>query len=693
MRLEASHELAHAMPSSSFSCTCGHHPQWSQAGSDTPATYHQFDLFALAPWGGQHGIVELLHPSHAHIRAVLPFIGLHGFAPEDRLIGVWCVLLDVQSPCALRIRIPYASLDDPDQLWACLDKVWATARSLIEASEFAPDAFPPDGLHEWLDADLWTPSEDDPVWCARQAGAVHLQRGGTPPLGNTDTARQLSRDGCTAHGRHVVAVISAHCTDMPHELIQPLRNIKGLGWTVLARLNWMVSAHGEAGRARLLQALRTEPLPMLKCMAATPHPVPPSSPCGILLGTARAKDNWRAQGLPLWLRRLAWQKAPALFAFQGTHQRWLELLRMLARHRISSAVVANHVSHAWACIEQARNVDFETFELMVQTLMPHYRDAHDLGEILLRCASNLSGLALMTNCAAAPAKILRLLSIALVDLRRQFLDMLTSSEPCLTPTGQTMALLAELGDQEIRDLLNGLLILQPPVPPGLQLPHGLSVHCLQSLELAQKTGYRLRNCLQHARTMFSALPAARAFYVVSRLDEPLAALAIQYAPHSHDSFDLVQCELAGISNAQPASEAVQASEILRQAFSRQQQQWATYANACTQFAQALERWEEHVSTAGSLPISQTGGLTKVLRDITRRTETRLLTEARRLVFAHKTASVSMLQRHLRVGYRAACTLMAQLESEQLVSAPNANGRRVLLQQAPGLPNGTCIIDE
>ncbi|OGB03326.1 MAG: hypothetical protein A3G29_12670 [Burkholderiales bacterium RIFCSPLOWO2_12_FULL_64_99] len=671
----------------------GRHLPWSQEEFDTPAAHHQFDLFALDPWGGQCGIVELPHPSHAHIRAVLPCIGLHGFAPEDRLIGVWCVLLDMQMPAALRIRIPYASLDEPDQLWASLDKVWATTRSLIEASEFAPDAFPPEGLHEWLDADLWAPLEEDPVWGALQAGSVHLQQKGKPAPGEGDTRQQLPRDVCTAHGRHVMAVISAHCMAMPHELIQPLRNIKGLGWTVLARLNWMVAAHGRVGRTRLLQALRTEPLAMLKRMAATPYPAPPSSPCGILLGTARAKDDWRAQGLPWWLHRLAWKKVPALFTYQGTHQQWLELLRLMDRLRISSAVVANHVSRAWACVEQANSVDFETFEQMVQTLIPHYRDAHDLDEILPRCASKLSKLALMTSYAAAPEKILRLLSEAFADLRRQFLDMLASAEPCLRPTDQALALLAELGDQEIRDQLNGLLSLQPPVPANLQLPHGLSVHCLLSLELAQESGHRLKNCLQQARTMFSALPAARAFYVVSRLDEPLAALAIQYAPHSHDSFDLVQCELAGVSNAQPSREAVQASETLRQALSRQQQQWATYANACTQFAQALAQWDEHAFTAGSHPILQAGGLADILRHIANRSGTRLMTDARHIVLAHKTASVSMLQRHLRVGYQVACTLMAQLENEQLVSAPNANGQRVLLQQAPDLPHGDCIIDE
>ncbi len=60
------------------------------------------------------------------------------------------------------------------------------------------------------------------------------------------------------------------------------------------------------------------------------------------------------------------------------------------------------------------------------------------------------------------------------------------------------------------------------------------------------------------------------------------------------------------------------------------------------------------------------------------TDAERLDEARRLVLKERRASVSMVQRVLRIGYNAAARLMDELEKEGTVSPMNTTGvRRVL----------------
>jgi len=60
------------------------------------------------------------------------------------------------------------------------------------------------------------------------------------------------------------------------------------------------------------------------------------------------------------------------------------------------------------------------------------------------------------------------------------------------------------------------------------------------------------------------------------------------------------------------------------------------------------------------------------------TDAERLDEARRLVLKERRASISMVQRVLRIGYNAAARLMEELEKEGTVSQMDATGvRRVL----------------
>lgn len=62
----------------------------------------------------------------------------------------------------------------------------------------------------------------------------------------------------------------------------------------------------------------------------------------------------------------------------------------------------------------------------------------------------------------------------------------------------------------------------------------------------------------------------------------------------------------------------------------------------------------------------------------------LLDAATRLIVTRRAASVSLIQRHFRMGYGAACELMAELEAAGLVTAPGADGARAMTPKAMAL---------
>ncbi len=50
-------------------------------------------------------------------------------------------------------------------------------------------------------------------------------------------------------------------------------------------------------------------------------------------------------------------------------------------------------------------------------------------------------------------------------------------------------------------------------------------------------------------------------------------------------------------------------------------------------------------------------------------------------FKHRRASISLVQRHLRIGYNRAARLLEQMEQSGLVSAMQSNGNREILVPA------------
>lgn len=59
----------------------------------------------------------------------------------------------------------------------------------------------------------------------------------------------------------------------------------------------------------------------------------------------------------------------------------------------------------------------------------------------------------------------------------------------------------------------------------------------------------------------------------------------------------------------------------------------------------------------------------------------LLAEATKLVVKERRASISHLQRHLRIGYNRAARLIEALEQAGVVSAPDAEGTRKVLRSS------------
>lgn len=65
-------------------------------------------------------------------------------------------------------------------------------------------------------------------------------------------------------------------------------------------------------------------------------------------------------------------------------------------------------------------------------------------------------------------------------------------------------------------------------------------------------------------------------------------------------------------------------------------------------------------------------------------------EAVSLVVQKKQASVSMVQRHLRVGYNRACRMVERMEREGLVTAPGSGGMRKVM--ARSLEDGGGVME-
>ena len=56
----------------------------------------------------------------------------------------------------------------------------------------------------------------------------------------------------------------------------------------------------------------------------------------------------------------------------------------------------------------------------------------------------------------------------------------------------------------------------------------------------------------------------------------------------------------------------------------------------------------------------------------------LLSQARRLVVTEAKASISLIQRHLRIGYNRAARLLERMEADGLVSHMTADGHHTVL---------------
>jgi S-DNA-T family DNA segregation ATPase FtsK/SpoIIIE len=56
----------------------------------------------------------------------------------------------------------------------------------------------------------------------------------------------------------------------------------------------------------------------------------------------------------------------------------------------------------------------------------------------------------------------------------------------------------------------------------------------------------------------------------------------------------------------------------------------------------------------------------------------LYDQACSIVLKHKRATISLVQRHLRIGYNRAARLLEQMEQSGMVSAMQSNGNREIL---------------
>ena len=65
----------------------------------------------------------------------------------------------------------------------------------------------------------------------------------------------------------------------------------------------------------------------------------------------------------------------------------------------------------------------------------------------------------------------------------------------------------------------------------------------------------------------------------------------------------------------------------------------------------------------------------------------LFDEAVAIVLRTQKATISSIQRHLRIGYNKAATLVDQMEAEGIVSPADNNGKRTILARPDHLDDG------
>lgn len=585
---------------------------------------HQTELFDLDPWGRAHGMVVAPHPARSHLHVLLPCVGSHGFAPSDRLTGVWCALIDVNTPVALRFRMPYALLERPDAFWACTAERLTRTLTHLQSDQFIQDWHEYGSAQDWRDPDWWKPNPRDLVWQACESGFIRLQGQMQDVLATGHHRINLVRIDTQEHHAHcVVQEVTRLLSLMPRDVLQVLKTRRNLSWGLICRLMALAPDGAQAERGYIAQALRTEPLPVLERLASNPFGDANASLKAVVLGTRNARDHWRAEGVPPWLRRLAWRDVAALFASPLPYGTWLSLLKLLDKLAVTNRVAAHNLAQAWIQIERQHAISFADYEQMIEVVWRLGRRTHSLYEDLLGMASNLSSPALRIDGPLGHphrwAQVMHTLRQSSTARRLRLITMMCKPS---TKTLALLSLLVDLGIQEVTERLNDLLEAQPDVPKPQHLPAHYSVRGLRTLRETLAAGEQLQNCLTSTKTVLAGLTRARALYLIVHDGTPVATLAIQRDPKGTGAFRLKCSELTERANAAPSEDTQEAANALIHALEQREQQWRQFEKATSR----LSEWAP------------------------------LLASARHVIVEENSHSISLLQRRLHLGYNMAQAL-------------------------------------
>lgn len=596
---------------------------------------HQTELYDLDSWGRAHGMVIAQHPALRHLYVLLPCVGCHGFAPSDRLTGVWCALIEVKTPLALRLRVPYALLESPDAFWACTADRLNQTLTHLNSTQFDHDLLDYGSARDWQDPDWWKPDSDDPVWQACESGLIRLQE-----QMQDESAAAINRIGSgniatrEHHAKCIVQKVTPLLSLMPHDVQQALEERPNLSWGVICRLMALVPNDAQAERRYSIQALRTEPIPVLKRLASNPFGEANASLKAVVLGTRSAKDHWRAEGVSPWLRRLAWTGASALFASPLPYDTWLSLLKLLGKLHVTDRIAAHHIAQAWVAINRRYAINLADYEHMIEIVWRLGPRPHDLYDELLGLARSLSNPALKIDGPIGHPhrwdQVMQTLRQACPAHRRQLITMMC------TPPGKILAqlsLLVDLGIQESSERIRGLLEAQPDLPPALHLPSNFSARRLSRLEETRAAGEQLQNCLISTETVLTGLTRTRALYLILHSGKPVATLAVQRDQQGSNAFKLKCAELTEQANAKPSEDTKKAADTIICALDKRQQQWRQFEKATSSIAE----WDS------------------------------LIFSAHHEATANHLSSISQLQRNLHLGYNLAQALAKKVH---ISSQPN-----------------------
>ncbi len=155
--------------------------------------------------------------------------------------------------------------------------------------------------------------------------------------------------------------------------------------------------------------------------------------------------------------------------------------------------------------------------------------------------------------------------------------------------GQLAMLVSRLSGQSVEKLTSSLFEAHPGMPPGLQLPVGVTIEALSDVQAIVSHGTACGICLQDVERAIQYSADGLALYAVTVKGRIEGTIALSGYGCSRYQNVLVY-EVAGVDNAEPSAELSHSAQALADAWTTDEQMaaWLAYDRACERWKQSLD---------------------------------------------------------------------------------------------------------